>query len=262
MLDQCLAVIRSALPALHELAIGGTAVGTGLNAPAGFGERVAARLAGLTGHPFTSAPNKFQALASHEALVAASGALKTLATSLTKIANDVRWLASGPRAGLGELRIPENEPGSSIMPGKVNPTQCEAMTMVCAQVIGNDVAVTIGSASGNFELNVFKPLIIHNVLRSILLLADACDSFREHCAVGIEPDRRRIARHVDESLMLVTALAPHIGYDKAAEIAKHAHHKGMTLREAALALGYVTAKDFDRIVRPEAMVGPDQEKDT
>jgi fumarate hydratase class II len=195
-------------------------------------------------------------------LVAASGALKTLATSLTKIANDVRWLASGPRAGLGELRIPENEPGSSIMPGKVNPTQCEAMTMVCAQVIGNDVAVTIGGASGNFELNVFKPLIIHNVLRSILLLADACDSFREHCAVGIEPDRRRIARHVHESLMLVTALAPHIGYDKAAEIAKHAHHKGMTLREAALALGYVTGKDFDRIVRPEAMVGPDEEKDT
>jgi len=262
MLDHCLAVIRAALPALHELAIGGTAVGTGLNAPAGFGERVAARLAGLTGQPFTSAPNKFQALASHEALVAASGALKTLATSLTKIANDVRWLASGPRAGLGELRIPENEPGSSIMPGKVNPTQCEAMTMVCAQVIGNDVAVTIRGASGNFELNVFKPLIIHNVLRSILLLADARDSFREHCAVGIEPDRQRIARHVHESLMLVTALAPHIGYDKAAEIAKHAHHKGMTLREAALALGYVTGKDFDRIVRPEAMVGPDEEKDT
>jgi fumarate hydratase, class II len=262
MLDHCLAVIRAALPALHELAIGGTAVGTGLNAPAGFGERVAARLAGLTGQPFTSAPNKFQALASHEALVTASGALKTLATSLTKIANDVRWLASGPRAGLGELRIPENEPGSSIMPGKVNPTQCEAMTMVCAQVIGNDVAVTIGSASGNFELNVFKPLIIHNVLRSILLLADASDSFREHCAVGIEPDRQRIARHVHESLMLVTALAPHIGYDKAAEIAKHAHHKGMTLREAALALGYVTGEDFDRIVRPEAMVGPDEEKDT
>ena len=257
MLDHCLALIRAVLPGLYELAIGGTAVGTGLNAPAGFGEKVAARLALLTGLPFTSAPNKFQALASHEALVSASGTLKTLATSLTKIANDVRWLSSGPRAGLGELRIPENEPGSSIMPGKVNPTQCEAMTMVCAQVIGNDVAVTIGGASGHLELNVFKPLIIHNVLRSILLLSDACDSFREHCAVGIEPDRKRIARHVHESLMLVTALAPHIGYDKAAEIAKHAHHKGMTLREAALALGYVSAADFDRIVRPEAMVGPD-----
>ena len=257
MLDHCLALIRGGLPGLYELAIGGTAVGTGLNAPAGFGEKVAARLALLTGLPFTSAPNKFQALASHEALVSASGTLKTLATSLTKIANDVRWLSSGPRAGLGELRIPENEPGSSIMPGKVNPTQCEAMTMVCAQVIGNDVAVTIGGASGHLELNVFKPLIIHNVLRSILLLSDACDSFREHCAVGIEPDRKRIARHVHESLMLVTALAPHIGYDKAAEIAKHAHHKGMTLREAALALGYVSAADFDRIVRPEAMVGPD-----
>jgi fumarate hydratase class II len=221
---------------------------------------VSARLAALTGLPFTSAPNKFQALASHEGLVAASGALKTLATSLTKIANDVRWLASGPRAGLGELRIPENEPGSSIMPGKVNPTQCEAMTMVCAQVIGNDVAVTIGGASGNFELNVFKPLIIHNVLRSILLLADACESFREHCAQGIEPDRERIARHVHESLMLVTALAPHIGYDKAAEIAKHAHHEGMTLREAALKLGHVTAQDFDRIVKPETMTGPDPEE--
>ena len=260
MLDQCLALIRANLPGLYELAIGGTAVGTGLNAPAGFGEKVAARLALLTGLPFTSAPNKFQALASHEALVSASGTLKTLAASLTKIANDVRWLSSGPRAGLGELRIPENEPGSSIMPGKVNPTQCEALTMVCAQVIGNDVAVTMGGAAGHFELNVFKPLIIHNVLRSILLLSDACDSFREHCAVGIEPDRKRIARHVHESLMLVTALAPHIGYDKAAEIAKHAHHEGMTLREAALALGYVSATDFDRIVRPEAMVGPDPDK--
>jgi fumarate hydratase class II len=260
MLDLALAGIRATLPGLHQLAIGGTAVGTGLNAPGGFGEKVSARLAALTGLPFTSAPNKFQALASHEALVLASGALKTLATSLTKIANDVRWLASGPRAGLGELRIPENEPGSSIMPGKVNPTQCEAMTMVCAQVIGNDVAVTIGGASGNFELNVFKPLIIHNVLRSILLLADACDSFRVHCAIGIEPDRDGIARHVHESLMLVTALAPHIGYDKAAEIAKHAHHKGTTLRAAALELGHVTAADFDRIVKPEAMVGPDPEE--
>ncbi len=260
MLDQALRAVRATLPALYELPIGGTAVGTGLNAPAGYGELVSARLAALTGLPFTSAPNKFQGLASHEALVFASGALKTLATSLTKIANDVRWLASGPRAGLGELRIPENEPGSSIMPGKVNPTQSEALTMVCAQVMGNDVAVGIGGASGNFELNVFKPLIIHNVLRSILLLADASDSFREHCAVGIEPDRERIAKHVHESLMLVTALAPHIGYDKAAEIAKHAHHKGMTLREAALELGHVKAEDFDRIVRPEAMTGPDAEE--
>src|SRR5437773_6030953 len=262
MLDQCLAAIRATLPFLYPLAIGGTAVGTGLNAPAGFGERVAARLAGLTGHPFTSAPNKFQALASHEALVAASGALKTLATSLTKIANDVRWLASGPRAGLGELRIPENEPGSSIMPGKVNPTQCEATTMVCAPVIANDVAINIGGASGNFELNVFKPLICHNLLQSVRLLGDACASFREHCVVGIEPNHGRIREHLENSLMLVTALAPHIGYDRAAAIAKHAHHKSMTLREAALALGYVTAEDFDRIVRPEAMVGPDQEKDT
>ena len=257
MLDQALRAIRATLPALYELAIGGTAVGTGLNAPAGYGELVSARLAALTGLPFVSAPNKFQGLASHEALVFASGAIKTLATSLMKIANDVRWLSSGPRAGLGELRIPENEPGSSIMPGKVNPTQSEALTMVCAQVIGNDVAVGIGGASGNFELNVFKPLIIHNVLRSILLLADACESFNEHCARGIEPDRERIARHVGESLMLVTALTPHIGYDKAAEIAKHAHHKGMTLREAALSLGHVKADDFDRIVKPEAMTGPD-----
>jgi len=253
-LDHGIAHLEGALPHLCELALGGTAVGTGLNAPNGFGERVSARLAALTGLPFTSAPNKFQALASHEGLVAASGALKTLAASLIKIANDVRWLASGPRAGLGELRIPENEPGSSIMPGKVNPTQCEAMTMVCAQVIGNDVAVTIGGSSGNFELNVFKPLIIHNVLRSILLLADACESFREHCAQGIEPDRDRIARHVHESLMLVTALAPHIGYDKAAAIAKHAHAHGLSLRDAAIALGTVTAEQFDAWVKPEQMV--------
>ena len=257
MLAQAEATIRAALPALCELAIGGTAVGTGLNAPAGFGDRVARTLAALTGQPFISAPNKFQALGSHEADVAMSGALRTLACALMKIANDVRWLASGPRAGLGELAIPENEPGSSIMPGKVNPTQCEALTMVCAQVMANDVAVGIGGASGNFELNVYKPLICHNLLRSVRLLADACRSFREHCAEGIEPRLDRIRAHVESSLMLVTALAPHIGYDRAAEIAKRAHREGTTLREAAVALGHVTAEEFDRLVRPEAMVRPD-----
>ena len=257
MLAQAEATIRAALPALCELAIGGTAVGTGLNAPAGFGDRVARTLAALTGQPFVSAPNKFQALGSHEADVAMSGALRTLACALMKIANDVRWLASGPRAGLGELAIPENEPGSSIMPGKVNPTQCEALTMVCAQVMANDVAVGIGGASGNFELNVYKPLICHNLLRSVRLLADACRSFREHCAEGIEPRLDRIRAHVESSLMLVTALAPHIGYDRAAEIAKRAHREGTTLREAAVALGHVTAEEFDRLVRPEAMVRPD-----
>src|SRR6202162_3475025 len=262
LLDRDGGRIAMALDGLYDLAIGGTAVGTGLNAHPEFAERAAKKIAELTKLPFKSHPNKFAALSAHDELVFASGALKTLAASLMKIAKDVRWLASGPRAGLGELRIPENEPGSSIMPGKVNPQQSEALTMVCAQVMGNDVAVGIGGASGNFELNVFKPLIIHNVLRSILLLADACESFREHCAEGIEPDRERIARHVHESLMLVTALAPHIGYDKAAEIAKHAHHKAMTLREAALALAHVSAEDFDRVVRPEAMVGPDTEEKT
>jgi fumarate hydratase class II len=257
MLAQAEATIRAALPALCELAIGGTAVGTGLNAPAGFGDRVARTLAALTGQPFISAPNKFQALGSHEADVAMSGALRTLACALMKIANDVRWLASGPRAGLGELAIPENEPGSSIMPGKVNPTQCEALTMVCAQVMANDVAVGIGGASGDFELNVYKPLICHNLLRSVRLLADACRSFREHCAEGIEPRLDRIRAHVESSLMLVTALAPHIGYDRAAEIATRAHREGTTLREAAVALGHVTAEEFDRLVRPEAMVRPD-----
>ncbi len=257
MLAQAEATIRAALPALCELAIGGTAVGTGLNAPAGFGDRVARTLATLTGQPFVSAPNKFQALGSHEADVAMSGALRTLACALMKIANDVRWLASGPRAGLGELAIPENEPGSSIMPGKVNPTQCEALTMVCAQVMANDVAVGIGGASGDFELNVYKPLICHNLLRSVRLLADACRSFREHCAEGIEPRLDRIRAHVESSLMLVTALAPHIGYDRAAEIATRAHREGTTLREAAVALGHVTAEEFDRLVRPEAMVRPD-----
>jgi fumarate hydratase class II len=256
-LDHARAGVEAALPRLHELAIGGTAVGTGLNAPPGFGERVAAMLAELTGHPFVSAPNKFEALASHDALVAAHGALRTLAVALTKVANDVRWLASGPRSGLGELRIPENEPGSSIMPGKVNPTQSEALTMVCVQVFGNDVAVTAGGAAGNFELNVFKPVIVHNVLQSIRLLADASESFERHCARGIEPDRERIRAHLDRSLMLVTALAPVIGYDRAAEIAKKAHREGTTLREAALALGHVTGEEFDRHVRPEGMVGPE-----
>ena len=256
MLDLSLDGIRNALPGLYALAIGGTAVGTGLNAPEGFGERMAAELAALTGLPFTSAPNKFQALASHEAAVTASGALKTLACALMKVANDIRWLASGPRAGLGELSIPENEPGSSIMPGKVNPTQAEAMTMVCAQVMGNDVAIGIGGASGNFELNVYKPLICHNLLQSVRLLADACNSFREHCAAGIEPTHHRIRHHLHNSLMLVTALAPHIGYDKAAAIAKKAHEAGTTLRDAALHLGHVTAEEFDRIVRPEKMVKP------
>ena len=256
MLDQALAAVRGTLPALCELAIGGTAVGTGLNAPEGFGERVAKTLASLTGRPFTSAPNKFQALASHEADLQASSALRTLAAALMKIANDVRWMASGPRSGLGEISIPENEPGSSIMPGKVNPTQCEALTMVCCQAMGNDVAVGFGGASGNFELNVYKPLIVSNVLRSIRLLADASESFREHCAEGIQPRVGRIADHVGNSLMLVTALAPQIGYDRAAQIAKRAHTDGTTLREAALTLGYVTAEEFDRLVRPEEMVKP------
>jgi len=258
-LDHGLAHLEGTLPHLHELAIGGTAVGTGLNAPAGFGERVAKTIAELTGHPFVSAGNKFEALAAHDALVATHGALRTLAAALMKIANDVRWLASGPRSGLGEISIPENEPGSSIMPGKVNPTQSEALTMVCAQVFGNDVTVTVGGASGNFELNVFKPVIVHNVLQSVRLLADACESFETHCARGIEPDRERIRQHLGRSLMLVTALAPVIGYDRAAEIAKKAHREGRTLREAALALGYVTADEFDRHVRPERMVAPEPE---
>jgi fumarate hydratase class II len=255
-LDHCLAHVEDARPHLYELALGGTAVGTGLNSPADFGHKVAAEIAALTGLPFVTAPNKFEALAAHDALVNAHGAIKTLAAALTKIANDIRWLASGPRSGLAELRIPENEPGSSIMPGKVNPTQAEALTMVCAQVFGNDVAVTFGGASGNFELNVYKPLIISNVLRSIRLLSDASESFEEHCARGIEPDHERIREHVGKSLMLVTALAPRLGYDKAAQIAKKAHADGTTLKEAALALGYLTEEEFDRDVRPEKMVGP------
>ncbi|HEY3803574.1 MAG TPA: class II fumarate hydratase [Kofleriaceae bacterium] len=252
-LDYCTAAIVAALVLVHQLALGGTAVGTGLNAHPEFAKRAAAELARLTGKPFVSAPNKFAALASHDAVLVLHGALRALAASLTKIANDVRWLASGPRCGIGELRIPENEPGSSIMPGKVNPTQCEAMTMVCALVMGNDVAIGIAGASGNFELNVYKPLIAHTALQSIRLLADACASFDEHCARGIEPDRAEIARKLHGSLMLVTALAPHVGYDKAAKIAKRAHADGTTLREAAVSLGVADA-DFDRWVVPEAMV--------
>jgi fumarate hydratase class II len=255
-LDHGLLHLEAAMPHLHELAIGGTAVGTGLNAPPGFGAAAAARIAELTGHPFVPAHNPFEALAAHDALVAVHGALKTLAAALMKIANDVRWLASGPRSGLGEISIPENEPGSSIMPGKVNPTQSEALTMVCAQVLGNDVAVNVGGASGNFELNVFKPLIIHGVLQSIRLLADAASSFEEHCARGLEPNLPRIREQLDRSLMLVTALAPRLGYDRAAEIAKKAHREGTTLREAAVALGYLTAEEFDREVKPERMTRP------
>jgi fumarate hydratase class II len=249
--------IAAALPHVLELAIGGTAVGTGLNTHPQFGQRVAGTIASYTGLAFVTAPNKFEAMAAADALVNLHGALKALAASLTKIANDVRWMASGPRSGLGEITIPENEPGSSIMPGKVNPTQCEAMTMLCAQVMGNDVAVAIGGASGNFELNVYRPLIIHNVLQSIRLLADGIKSFEEHCARGIEPNRARIGELLERSLMLVTALNPHIGYDKAAAIAKHAHREGTTLKAAALALGHVTEQQFDEWVRPERMTGPE-----
>lgn len=247
--------IRDSLPHLCELALGGTAVGTGLNAPKGYAEQVAAELAQLTKLPFITAPNKFEALASCDALVHAHGALKTLAASLMKIANDVRWLASGPRSGIGEISIPENEPGSSIMPGKVNPTQSEAMTMLAAQVMGNDVAINIGGASGNFELNVFRPMVAHNFLQSVRLLADGMVSFNDHCAVGIEPNHARINELVERSLMLVTALNPHIGYDKAAQIAKKAHKEGTSLRESALSLGYVTAEQFDEWVVPGKMVG-------
>ncbi len=254
-LDHGIAHLNMAQAHVFELALGGTAVGTGLNAHPEFGKRVARELAHATGLPFVPARNSFEALASNDALVHLHGALKTVAASLNKIANDVRWLASGPRSGIAELTIPENEPGSSIMPGKVNPTQSEALTMLCAQVFGNDVAVNIGGASGNFELNVYKPLIIHNVLQSIRLLADGSASFNDHCAKGIEPNRERIAELVANSLMLVTALNPHIGYDKAAEIAKNAHREGKTLREAALASGYVSAQQFDMWVRPETMVG-------
>jgi fumarate hydratase class II len=254
-LDHAIAHLEQALPHLYEMALGGTAVGTGLNAHPEFATRVAARLAELAGHPFVTAPNKFEALAAKDAVVFAHGALKTAAAALNKIANDVRWLASGPRSGIGEINIPENEPGSSIMPGKVNPTQSEAMTMLCAQVMGNDVAVNIAGMSGNFELNVFMPVIAHDVLQSCRLIADGCDSFRENLAVGIEPNRERLDENLRKSLMLVTALNPHIGYDNAARIAKHAHKKGTTLKEAALELGLVTSDQFDEWVRPEKMVG-------
>jgi fumarate hydratase class II len=255
-LEHCQAHVEAALPHLYELAIGGTAVGTGLNAHPEFGARVAAELAKMTGYPFVSAPNKFEALASHDALVNAHGALKTLAAAAMKIANDIRWLASGPRSGLGEISIPENEPGSSIMPGKVNPTQSEALTMASCQVMGNDVAINMGGAMGNFELNVFKPLIIFDFLSSVRLLADALSSFNDNCAAGIEPRRERIDELLHNSLMLVTALNPHIGYDNAAKIAKHAHKHGKSLKEAAVELKLVTAEQFDQWVRPENMVGP------
>ncbi|HWI38590.1 MAG TPA: class II fumarate hydratase [Burkholderiales bacterium] len=255
-LEQAQGALRAALPGLYRLAIGGTAVGTGLNAHPQFARRVCEALSADTGLAFVEAPNKFAALAGHEAMIFAHGAMKTLAAALFKIANDIRLLSSGPRSGLAELRIPENEPGSSIMPGKVNPTQAEALTMLAAQVLANDVAVNIGGASGHLELNVYKPLIANAFLQSARLLADGCRSFEEHCARGIEPNAPRIQELLERSLMLVTALSPHIGYDRAAEIAKKAHHDGSTLREAALALGYVSAQDFDRWVKPEAMIGP------
>jgi len=254
-LEHGIAHVEASLPHLYELAQGGTAVGTGLNAHPEYAVRVAKKLAELTGHPFVTAPNKFEALAANDALVHGHGALKTVAASLNKIANDVRWLASGPRCGIGELSIPENEPGSSIMPGKVNPTQCEAITMLAAQVLGNDVAINIGGASGNFELNVFKPVIIHNFLQSARLIADGSASFREFAVVGIEPNRARLQSNLENSLMLVTALNPHIGYDNAAKIAKTAHKSGKTLKETAIELGLLTAEQFDQWVRPEKMVG-------
>lgn len=254
MLEKAERNIGVAREELRELAIGGTAVGTGLNAPPGFGEQVASEISALTGKQFVSAPNKFQALTSHDEIVFVHGALKALAADLMKIANDVRWLASGPRCGIGELLIPENEPGSSIMPGKVNPTQCEALTMVVCQVMGNDAAIGFAASQGNFELNVFKPVIIHNFLQSARLLGDAMRSFDEHCAVGIEPNREAIQRYLNESLMLVTALNPHIGYENAASIAKTAHKEGLTLREAAVRSGLITAEKFDEVVRADAMV--------
>lgn len=257
-LDAALSYIKTALPELYQLAIGGTAVGTGLNAHPEFGRRVAAQIAKQTGLPFVSGANKFALLAAHDGIVFASGALKTLACALMKIANDIRWLGSGPRSGLGELLLPENEPGSSIMPGKVNPTQCEAMTMVCVQVIGNDTAISIAGSQGNFELNVFKPLMINNFLHSANLMADACHLFNQYLVKDLQADKERIAYLLNNSLMLVTALSPAIGYDKAAEIAHKALHEGTTLREACVALGYLTGDAFDRTVRPEQMLGPSQ----
>lgn len=248
--------IENSLPYLYELALGGTAVGTGINSHPEFAVRVAKKIAELTGYPFVTAENKFEALAAHDAVVECSGTLKTLACSLMKIANDIRWLASGPRSGLGELSIPENEPGSSIMPGKVNPTQSEALTMICAQVIGNDTTINVGGSSGNFELNVFKPVMIYNLLQSIQLLADGCNSFNHHCAMGIEPNLQNIKCNLDNSLMLVTALNPHIGYDNAAKIAKTAHAENITLKAAAIKLGILTEKQFDEWVKPEEMTKP------
>jgi len=259
-LDEAIAGIRQSLPAVYALAIGGTAVGTGLNADARFGDVAARKIAEETGRPFTSAANKFAALSAHDGMVAVSATLRTLAGVLMKIANDVRWYASGPRAAIGELRIPENEPGSSIMPGKVNPTQCEALTMVAVQVFGNDHAVAFAGSQGNFQLNVYKPVILHNVLTSVELLANGCCSFTEHCARGIEPDEKRIKEHLDHSLMLVTALNPHIGYEKAAKISLTAYRDDISLREAALKLGFLSTEDFDRWVRPEMMTHP-REKD-
>jgi fumarate hydratase class II len=254
-IDLALQAIRATLPQLYELALGGTAVGTGLNAHPQYGETVAGEIAKLTGRPFVTAPNKYAVMAGHDAFVGTSGALKQLAAALMKIANDVRWLASGPRSGLGELTIPENEPGSSIMPGKVNPTQSEAMTMVAVQVMGNDAAIGFAASQGNFELNVFKPVIAYNFLQSVRLLADAAKSFNDHCAVGIEPNLPRIKQLVDQSLMLVTALNRKIGYDNAAKIAKNAHKKGTTLKESAIELGLLTGEEFDAEVKPEKMVG-------
>lgn len=250
--------VEGTLPALYELAMGGTAVGTGLNSVKGYDEEFAAEVAVQTGLPFVTAPNKFEALAAHDAVVEASGALNVLACSLNKIANDIRFLGSGPRCGLGELSLPENEPGSSIMPGKVNPTQCESITMVCAQVVGNHAAITFGGAQGHFELNVFKPVMISNLLHSARLIGDSCVSFTDNCVVGIEANREKIANIVKESLMLVTALNPHIGYDKAAATAKKAHKEGTTLKQAALELGYLTEAQFDEWVRPELMIGPSE----
>ncbi len=255
-LENGIARVKMSLDGIYELALGGTAVGTGLNTHPDFADKAAARIADMTGLPFRSAPNKFEALAAHDAVVFASGAVKTLAASLMKIANDIRMLASGPRCGVGELLIPENEPGSSIMPGKVNPTQSEAMTMVCAQVMGNDVAVNVGGATGHFELNVFKPVMIFNLLNSVRLLADACDSFNTHCAVGVEPNRPAIDAYLQNSLMLVTALNPVIGYDNAARVAKKAFSDGGTLRDAAIALDLLTGEEFDAAVKPENMIGP------
>ena len=255
-LDAALARIQASLPELHELALGGTAVGTGLNTHKDFPAKAATHLAKLTGQPFVSAKNKFYALATHDPLVAASGALRSLSVALMKIANDIRWLGSGPRAGLAELQLPENEPGSSIMPGKVNPTQSEAMTMVCAQVHGNDAAIGLAGSQGNFELNVFKPVIIHNFLHSVQLLADASRCFRQFCVEGIVADAAKLKDYTNRSLMLVTALSPKIGYDKAAEVAKKAHKEGATLKDACLALGYLKADEFDKLVRPEDMLGP------